>query len=170
MVDKDLVLIEGGRAKVLDFDDQKLELFEPQLLAREQLNINNARIATLGRRINLLKDTELFKKRSCPDLLTFGGYGLLCLMRGQVDVLLDPFKGQPWYEAVLWGWMAQEAGLVVSSEKGEPINFSQILENAYQCHLWGKVKNLPRVKMVISRDYHLHHQVLERLNKPKVEN
>lgn len=168
LVDTELALIEGGSAKILNFDSQKDELSGPLLPPRKQRDVKQARFAVLGRRMELLQTTKLFKERPCPNLLTFGGYGLLCVLRGQEDGLLDPFKGQPWREAVLWGWMAQEAGLVVTDEKGRPIDFSQVLRRAHQRFMLGQEEELFRVKMVITTHQELHNQVLKGL-RPRVE-
>jgi len=168
LVDNDLVLIENGSAKILEFDEQNFELSGRLLASREQRSIDQARFATLGRRMRLLRETELFEDRSCPDLLILGGYGLLCVLRGQIDVMLDPFKGQPWREAILWGWMAQESGLVVTDEKGEPIDFSQVLRDAHQRFVHRQEDELSRIKMVISTHQELHDQVLERL-RPRIK-
>lgn len=41
--------------------------------------------------------------------------------------MIDPMKGQPWYEAVLWGMLAREAGLTVVNGKGEYVNLPNTL-------------------------------------------
>ena len=83
------------------------------------------------------------------------------MLRGRIDVFLDPFKGQPWYEAVLWGWMAKECGLVVSDGKGGEIDFAQILREEHQRFLSGeKGEEVRRVTLVITTNKGLHQEIL----------
>lgn len=157
LVDNEMLLIEENNIRVLSFDERGnrlLEVSKPEISKRE---LDKARIATLTRRMGEeMLATPLFAGRFFPDLPTFGGYGVLSMIRGQIEVMLDPFKGQPFYEACLWGVLAEKAGMVVTDLEGEKIDFPSVLKNARG----GKGE---RVKIIISSCKELHSQVLERL-------
>jgi len=97
------------------------------------------------------------KEKLIPSLPSFEGYALLAMIRGQVDVMLDPFKGQPWYEACLWGGVAQKAGFCVTNLEGKDLDISQIIKFARAG------ESQPRVPIVISNHPRLHEQVLKAL-------
>lgn len=161
LVDDELVLIEDGRVMTMRFYETsrgstRRSTIEPLARAAPEFrSVENARIATLPRRMHELQRLPMFRDREY--LPTFGGYGLLEMIRGNIDIMLDPFKGQPWYEAVHWGPMAERAGLVVSDPLGMGIDFSNILSRAMHAEEVG------RVKMVISAHPLLHEQVLQGL-------
>jgi len=158
LVDDEIVLIEDGEVHLMCFDENATDFSKNSPLKKLAVNppavrdIHRARIATLPRRMEQLRRFPAF--RNLDYLPTFGGYGLLEMIRGDIDVMLDPLKGQPWYEAVHWGPMAEQAGMVVSYPDGNRIDFQSILLRAMQG------EQVARVKIVISRDQHLHDQVL----------
>lgn len=163
LVDEELVLIEDNQLYHLSFNEQALSGGMPVLqrlpqTPRERRDLQKARIATLPRRMELLQGTPLFAGRFAPDLPTFGGYALLAMIRGDIDIMLDPFKGQPWYEAVHWGNMAERAGFIVSHPDGARIDFPGILRTAIRGQDPG------RVRMVITTHQELHDQVLPALH------
>lgn len=166
LVDENLLLVEKNKARLFSFDGVHLR---QQDFPRERLpvSVDEALIAILERRVNkasLQKNQDLFGiYRYGIDFPSFGGGVLLKMLQGEIDVALDPFKGQPWYEAVLWGWMGEKSGLVVTNEKGERIDFQQVLGKAYQVRNQKRVK-MGRVPLVISREEGLHQAVLNQLN------
>jgi len=157
LVDREMVLIEEDRVNFLSFEENLGQIKKLSIPPKKEIEFSQARIATLARRMKeTMLETPLFKSRFFPDLPTFGGYGVLCLLRGQVDVLIDPFVGQPWYEVFLWGQMAEKMGFTVTDEKGERINFNNIFARA-------KKGLEERLKIIISANSNLHQQVLEGL-------
>lgn len=163
LVDNEMVLIEENNVRLLSFDGDHNQLLAIPLPFRVERDITRARIATLTRRMKeRMLETPLFKKRFFPDLPTFGGYGVLCMLRGQIDVLIDPFVGQPWYEACLWGNIAEKFGLIVTGQRGKKIDFPSILKSA----LLGK--EMERVKIAISTHQALQNQLLDGL-KSKIK-
>ncbi|OGY18489.1 MAG: hypothetical protein A2900_03490 [Candidatus Chisholmbacteria bacterium RIFCSPLOWO2_01_FULL_50_28] len=161
LVDDEICLIEDNEAHLLSFYESSPEFAQRSPLQELVINpppfrdIEKARIATLPRRMDQLRRIPAFQNLDW--LPTFGGYGLLGVIRGDIDVMLDPLKGQPWYEAVEWGSMAEKAGLIVSDAEGNSIDFQNIMLRAMHG------EKLERVKIVISRDQHLHDQILSGL-------
>lgn len=119
---------------------------------------NELRIIALPRHINSLYRSELFGKAGFPHIPTFGGNGLLRLIQGEAEVMFDP--GQIWYEAVLWGGIAQAAGLTVTTFRGESIDFNRIIQNSKQ-----EPEYSLRIPIVISRNEEIHQQFLTALNQ-----
>ena len=162
LVDDEMILIENEDVHLIRFyeslknPDGGSPLVQLEIGSPEVRDIGDARIATLPRRMQeLQRRFPIFANREY--LPTFGGHGLLAMIRGDIDVMLDPLKGQPWYEAVHWGPMAERVGFSVSDPEGERIDFQNILLNAIQG------KELGRVKIVISTHQELHNQVLQSL-------
>jgi hypothetical protein len=71
--------------------------------------------------------------------------------------MIDPLKGQPWYEAIMWGVIAEKAGLTVTDEAGNKIMFNEIITRAYTN------PDQPRMKLVISAEPQIHQKIINTL-------
>ena len=121
------------------------------------------RVATLTRRMHALRDLPLFTSQHgvwVQDCVS--GYALLSLLNKTVDTIVDPVKGNPWYEFLIWGAAAKAAGVPISDPSGKPIDISGIARFAIQ-------KNPDenyRIQFVISKTPEIHQRVLSLLKPP----
>lgn len=163
-VDDELVVVERNPNSekpvltLLSFDEHNGKIERLAIPAVKPKYLASATIATLGRRMNQLQDTELFHYRKIPDLPSFGGYVILGLIRGQLDAAVDP-KGQPVREVLMWGGIASEAGLLVTDPEGNTINFLSLASEAQNNDALMET----RIPIVISNNANLHIQLLASL-------
>lgn len=123
----------------------------------KEVDVAKLRVGTIIRRMPELSQTPLFQKRLEPEHPNLGGSAVLRLISGEVDTLIDPYKGQPWYEAAVWGTLAQACkpyGIIVTGPTGEPIDFWEIIKANI---LEGKADRIP---MVTSTSQAIHDAVL----------
>ncbi len=165
LVDPWILFSESGQHHLVFYKEvnaqhAKADLWDFPLALPEPRKDQQLRLATLPRRVAQLRQSGLLAPNEDPKLMTFGGYGLLALIKGEIDAMLDPGKGQLWYEAYLWGQMAQEVGLPVSAPDGNLLNFAAILERS-------QAGVTPRVPLVISASGEVHRQIIARLQEHK---
>lgn len=113
--DETTVFIEGDRVDFVGFDGGKNSLKNPLQVFAPQVP-DRLKIAALGRRFEDERMRKMVRELSPEGVIilpTFGGYGLLAMLRGEIDIMLDPFKGQPWYEAAQWVNLARKLGFTV---------------------------------------------------------
>lgn len=121
------------------------------------------RVATLTRRMHALKNLPLFTTEHATwSMPSIGGYAVLSMLKNEVDVILDPLKGNPWIEYCLWGPAAEEFGFTVSDPKGNPIDRAAIVRSAIEKNS----SNAERIPFIISRTPEIHRRVLSLLAKP----
>lgn len=147
-----LVNLRGPEMIVVDQLSQLATKFD----WKKQLHKKRLKIAILPRRLAELTSIqqESFRE-NFNHLDTFGGFALLNLLEGKADAMIDPVKGQPWYEAVIWGMLAERLGLIVTDVLGQKINFSDIL-TASTAGL-----EVPRVQMMTSTNVGIHEELLQ---------
>lgn len=161
LVDNRILLLSRRSALFMHYDENN-DLIAPWMPHPGNIKKHSQlRIAILEKRIpEILANTHLsINVKEITFIKTFGGFGLLELVDGKIDAMIDPVKGQPWYEAVLWGWCAERLGLVVTDPKGNHIDFLKILNFAKSTD----GANVPRVPIVISRNHELHNQLIENI-------
>lgn len=116
------------------------------------------RIAILDRRLDdqrLARLGQEFASGKLEKYSTFGGAGLLDLLQGKLDAMIDPYYGQPLREP--WGFIAQNIpNLIVTDLDNLEVNYQKYLLDS----LLGR-KNLAlerRVPVIISRtqDVYFH--------------
>lgn len=117
------------------------------------------RIATMTRRMHALRDLPLFQYGATWAQDSFGGYSLLSMGHGEIDVMLDPIKGNPWLEYVLWGPAAEKLGFIVTDPQGNPIDTQAIMRTAITSNL----DAAHRIPFVVSRTPQIHTRVLSLL-------
>jgi len=117
-------------------------------------------VATLSKRIPELESHTNIGRLPIEYTHTFGGFGLLEMVSGKIDAMIDPLVGQPWYEAILWGFMAEKLGFVVTDARGRKHNFREYLKRAYEQN----GKNMPRIPLVITKYPHIHEIILNAIN------
>jgi len=123
------------------------------------------RVATLTRRMHQMRKLELFTDHHAIWALDgSGGFSVLKLLEGNVDTILDPFRGCPWYEAVIWTQAAQQLGFSVSDRDGNPVDLSSAVRRMIARH----ENDTFRIPFVVSRTPAIHKKVLQLL-RPKEE-
>jgi fructose-1,6-bisphosphatase/inositol monophosphatase family enzyme len=163
LVDNELLLVDHGRVHLISFEEGSGKLTGLNMAISGKSDISLANIAVLENQAREVMALPVFQRSPFPKLSTFGGYGLLTMLRGQTDLMLDPIIGQPWYEACLWGGIAEKCGLVVTDSQGQEIDFPGIVKGAYFGRCRGrKMKN---IKLVISSNEAIHWKVIEGLNQ-----
>ncbi|OGG00050.1 hypothetical protein A2153_01025 [Candidatus Gottesmanbacteria bacterium RBG_16_38_7b] len=131
LIDQEILFIEKRREKyavqLLTYDTDRYILRETRLpsVINEEIQI-----ATLPRRISEI--SVLFENIPYPQMPTFGGFGLMAVLRGETNIVFDPKKGQPWYEAVQVGLPAEKMGLRVTDGKGHRINWGQLIDASFK--------------------------------------
>lgn len=147
------------------YDAQNNSLTPKQIIEKSKSAVERLRIATLQKRLKdpndrRLAETHLFDSPN-EHIPTFGGFGVLEILNGNLDAMVDPFKGQPWYEAVVWGAIAQMAGLKVTDASGNDLNYAQIIHKSRE-----PVDNdVLRVPIIISKDANIH-EIVKTLVSP----
>lgn len=115
------------------------------------------RVSTLQRRV---EEDEwirtLFEgKKVNLRIPSFGGYVLLRLLKGDLDVMWDPRKGQNPYETRIWGMQAEAVGAAVTTADGDRINYPQLMKTAFDPEAAKQ-----RTRIVISRNPIIHRAAL----------
>ncbi len=115
------------------------------------------RVATLARRMHALRNLPILQQehgvwvQDCAS-----GYATLSLVNGTVDTVIDPVKGNPWYEFGIWGRAAQELGFPVTDPDGNRIDMDAIMRYSIE-------KNPDdsfRIRFVMSRNEAVHERAL----------
>lgn len=120
------------------------------------------RVSTLTRRMHALKDAPLFKDNHAEwQMDCTSGYAILQLIQGNLDAVVDPFKGNPWYENVIWYALAQTIGYPVTDKNGKPLDFAAIMQSITK----QEISNGHRIPAVVSRSPEIHARVLSLLAK-----
>lgn len=128
-----------------------------------QPNNESLRASTLTRRMHALRDTPLFTDPNTDwKLKCTSGYAVLSLIQGNIDTIVDPFKGNPWYENVIWYAIAQTLGYSVTDKEGKPLNFAKTMQTVTR----QEITNGHRMPAIVSRTPEIHNRVLELLKKP----
>ncbi len=96
----------------------------------EHADTTEPKIAFLHRRLEEQKIAPKFI-RDMPKNDLFpcvSGAAILGFEDGSVNLALDPDIGQPWYELVIWGKIAQILGASVTFPDGKPIDFAALVK------------------------------------------
>lgn len=160
LVDSRVALFENGKVRMWDFDHESLTLKEHQPKQERKDKPPFLRLATLPRRMEKLSGTRLFQTIGGSSLMTIGGYGLLEMLDGKVDAMVDPLKGQKWEEVCIWQNLLQFIGMPVTYPDGTKIDFPVILRQAFF------ENKAPRTKVIASANASFHQQVLNSLSAP----
>lgn len=121
------------------------------------------RIATLTRRMHHLRQLPLFTEHHAMWAMDCtSGFSVLGLLRGDIDTVIDAFKGNPWYEVVIWVNAAQQLGFPVSDKDGNPIDINAAVRRMISRHEGDGF----RIPFVISRTQDIHDTVLPLLQRP----
>jgi len=121
------------------------------------------RIATLTRRMYKMRDLPLFTSgEAVLAAESIGGYVVLSMMQEKIDAMIDPVKGNPWYEYIIWGPAAEALGFVVTDAEGKPIDRAEIVRRGIEKNPGDNY----RVPFVISRTPEIHKKILTLLKKP----
>ena len=171
LVDNTILLVEKDGAVLINFDMKRQKVTTEKITRSNKKSLADFRVATLGRRFTKseqpLNKTQFSKNKQEPDLDSFGGYGLLSMIKnghyGYIDAMIDPLMGQPWYEAVIWGYIAREMGLSVIGKDGMEIDFGSIILKAWEesdeIKDWKK-----RVPIIISQTPELSREICKQCN------
>lgn len=160
LVDPRVALFEKGRVKIWNFDHQSLTCIKHKLTQEKKDKPPFLRLATLPRRMEKLSATRLFQTIGGPSLMSVGGYGLLEMLDGKIDAMVDSLKGQKWEEACIWQNLLQFIGMPVTYPDGTKIDFPVILRQAFTDNI------APRTKVIASTNASIHQQVLNSLSAP----
>lgn len=157
LVDQGFVFLENDNGVIRQFPAHNEHTAEP---APSPL-----RVATLTRRMHQIRQLPLFTEgHAIWSLDCTSGFSILKLLEGQIDTVLDPFKGNPWYETVIWVQAAQQLGLTVSDKNGNPVDLSAAVRRMIQRHEGDSF----RIPFVVSRNPAIHKQALSLL-RPQEE-
>ncbi len=118
------------------------------------------RVAAKTRRMYTLKDSPLLTSHDWT-LDCDSGYATLALTQGNIDTIVDPYKGSPWYEVVIWAKAAQILGYPVTDKDGNTIDFTKIMRRVIARH----EGDTYRIPFVISRSPEIHTDVLKLLRQ-----
>lgn len=157
LVDHGFVFLENRDGTMHVFPDKHEQAYQTDVLP------SPLRAATLTRRMHQMRQLELFAGQHAiwaQDCTS--GYSVLSLLNGSIDTVLDPFKGNPWYEVVIWIQAAQQLGLTVSDREGNPIDFSAAVRRMIERHDGDTF----RIPFIVSRTPQIHEKTL-RLLRPK---
>jgi hypothetical protein len=153
LVGDTLVTYEPGVVRYFDIPSGCREVYPVKV---EPCRRERMVLATLGRHLPEIVPFSLFSKNPySPDLSTFGGYGLLEVAVGRLTNMFD-YRGQIWYEAVMWGLMAQHLGLPVTDFDNHPIDWYQLLRDSKS-----PGHESDRQQIVISHNWAWHYRFLD---------
>lgn len=153
------LLVVDQTPRIYEYDDIRGHLTE--IIMQTKPAYGPLRAAILGRRLEDERIKDLVKKGILVvEHPTFGGWGLIELISGKIDLMIDPFVGQYWYEAVTWGALAQAFGLkVVFHYNGQPITLGEIIEMSRTFKNKEDIKK-HRIQVTIRRDEDILHRML----------
>jgi len=151
-------LVDDGIIFYAKNDSETVYTYPPQR-APEQQSDAPIRFATLTRRMHALNNLPIASQGGEWTMDTVGGYGVCAMLNGTVDAMLDPVKGNPWFEYILWGPAAEKAGFVVTDPDGEPIDTASIVKYA----IAKNPDDSYRIKFVISNNPETHKRILRLL-------
>lgn len=117
------------------------------------------RVATLSRRMHALRNTPILKHTGAWIMDSIGGYAVLSLLNNSIDTIIDPIKGNPWYEYVLWGPAAEAVGMTVTDPNGNPIDYTRIVRDV----IAKNPDDAYRIPFVMSKTPEIHARVLASL-------
>jgi fructose-1,6-bisphosphatase/inositol monophosphatase family enzyme len=120
------------------------------------------RIATLTRRMHKMRQLPLFTEHEgiwAMDCTS--GYSILGLAEGNIDAVIDPFKGNPWYEVAIWIQAAKQLGFSVSDKDGNPLDIAAGIRRMIERHEGDSF----RIPFVVSRTPEIHARVLSLLRE-----
>lgn len=121
-------------------------------------------IGALTRRMYDIKSLPLFTDNQGERTVNCSsGYAILQMQKGDLDTIVDPIKGTPWYELAIWGTAAEVLGYRMSDKDGNPIDLSATMRRVID-HLEDDTYRIP---FVISRTPDIHDKVLSLLTPAK---
>lgn len=151
LVDNTLMIVENNKPPItLNYNELRGTIDEIHIVPTP---IHDPpRYQTLPRRLNTLSP-DFFRKFGYPSLPTFGGYGVMMLVLGKQDFMIDP-KGQPVNEAAIWYNVAQAYGCVVAYPDGSTINLPPLVQMSVHD------RNMDsRIPVVIYRNLDIYNQL-----------
>ena len=119
------------------------------------------RVATLTRRMYNLRSLPIFTQGGKWDMDCTSGFAVLGLQEGAIDTIIDPIKGNPWYEVAIWASAAKALGYPVTDWDNNPIDISAIVRHVIDIH----EDDSYRIPFVISRTPEIHSNVLSLLRE-----
>lgn len=128
-------------------------------LTRQNETGEPLKVATLMRRMYNLRDLPLFTQGATWNMNCASGFAVLGIHQGIIDTIIDPVKGNPWYEVAIWGAAAQSLGYPMSDRNGNPIDISAAIRRVIQKH----EGDTYRIPFIISRTPEIHERVLSLL-------
>lgn len=158
VVDDGFIFIERGKENDHVFASPP-QIENPQLSDTEPIHI-----ATLTRRMYDLRSLPIFTSGIGERVLdSTSGFAVLSLHNGTVDTILDPVKGNPWYETIIWGTIADELGMPITDRHNVPLDLGAMMRRVIQKH----EDDQYRIPFVISRTPEIHQKVLTLLTPTK---
>lgn len=146
----ELVFVEGDSVRMMKFDDRNLsiEILKTEMPSRA----NHPRFAILKRRLEKYPQERERVNKVGGEVKyeTFGGWAVIQLLGGEIEVMMDIVKGQMFHEVMIWGGIAQAAGYVVRLKRnGKEFSFTEFMELSKN---YGFNENIDRVQIVICRN------------------
>ncbi len=114
------------------------------------------RVGTLTRRMHALRELPLFTRGAEWGMDCASGYAVLGLLEGKIDTVIDPVKGNPWYEVAIWGSVAQALDMPMTDVNGNPVDMAAIMRHVITKH----EDDSYRIPFIISRTPAIHEKVL----------
>lgn len=151
LVDDGFVFIENREGTLHIFPDTYLTPHE------HTPDEHPLRVATMTRRMHHIRQLPLFTKEHAQWAMDCtSGFSVLGLLRGDVDTVIDAYKGNPWYEVVIWVNAAQHLGFSVSDRAGMPIDVAGSVRRMIARHEGDSF----RIPFIMSRTQDIHNMVL----------
>lgn len=117
------------------------------------------RIAAKTRRMYALNNLPLMNQGYIWAMDCDSGFATLGLAQGNIDTIVDAFKGNPWYEVAIWVHAAQLMGFPVTDKDGNKVDIAEVMRHVIEHH----EDDTYRIPFVVSRTPEIHKKVLELL-------
>lgn len=125
-VDNRLLFYDGKKTALYDYDTGKNILTGHPVHRHTDHPGEKQKYATHKKRIAEYPNLKLWT-HAIHHMDKIGGYAILDLLDGEFHTIVDP-KGQPPHDELFSAMMAEKAGLVVSTTRGEPVPYAEILD------------------------------------------
>ena len=150
LVDQTILFYTKAGLRLSDFDEETKQLTRKDITLDRKRGLQDIRYSMLSKRLTdrEFPPTQYFLDHP-PIIDTFGGMGVLQILSGELDATIDPWKGQPPYEAYIWSPLAEKSGLiVVDARTGSKIDWERRIPAYYRGEPWAS----ERIPLIIAKN------------------
>lgn len=165
LVDQTILFYTKAGLKLYAFDEQTKQLTQKDISLDIKRGPDDIHYSMLAKRLTDIEfpPTQYFLDHR-PALDTFGGIGVLNILSGELDATIDPFKGQPPYEAYIWAPLAEKAGLVViDARTGKKINWENRILAYYKGETWAS----ERIPIIMAKNEVTAKKLVQKAHPPR---